>query len=247
MRPDMAKVIVERPRRGGGHARKGRARDPEDLPQAQGIRRPHREAGDFKTLNENLAPLRRFLEGQVGRPWNKVFAEIALHLRAGSAVQQHVRDHIADFVALHPEPAQRYRRPRLLYVDPRDGLLKRTDQRPEEKARRRREAAPPIRIAIDAMRELRQIDGLWYEIRFAPLPDPAWSTQGERRLLTEPVRDALTHRRIPAGPPTDTPAAWTLYRRTHPERRYAAAKRQLSARELRRYGIGNGVNVAGRG
>src|SRR5438309_9686382 len=29
-----------------------------------------------KWLNENLAPLRRYLESNVGRPWSKVYAEI---------------------------------------------------------------------------------------------------------------------------------------------------------------------------
>ena len=53
-------------------------------------------------LNENLAPLQRYLARQVGRPWNKIYAEIAEHLKPTSTVQQHVRDHLKDFVQLHP-------------------------------------------------------------------------------------------------------------------------------------------------
>ena len=52
-----------------------------------------------KTLNENLNPLKRYLASQVGRPWRKVYSEISEHLKPTSTVQQHVRDHLQDFVA----------------------------------------------------------------------------------------------------------------------------------------------------
>src|SRR5713101_6420275 len=142
MREDMPKVIVERPRRGGGRARSGRARPFEDLPGKEGMGRRYVLSGDWKELNENLAPLRRFLERQVGRPWDKVYSEIAERLRVDSTVQQHVRDHLRDFVATRPRRGicawstrgggSLWHQP--LYVDPRDGILKRTDRLPEAKA-----------------------------------------------------------------------------------------------------------------
>src|ERR1043165_4004134 len=98
MREDMSRVIVERPRIIEGIARKGRARDPEELPLQQGMHRSQRERGGWKMLNENLAPLSRFLERQVGRPWDKVYSEVAERLRIDSTVQHHVRDHLGDFV-----------------------------------------------------------------------------------------------------------------------------------------------------
>lgn len=78
MRSDMAKVIVERPRRGwdGGH-KKPRG-DLDSLPTKVGMKR---EIIGEKYLNENLSPLRRFLASQVGRPWNKVYADISAYLR----------------------------------------------------------------------------------------------------------------------------------------------------------------------
>ena len=97
MREDMAKVIVERPRIGGQGNRKGRPQSFEELPSKEGIRQ---RISDEKGLNENLAPLRCFLANQVGRPWNKVYAEICANLKPTSTVQQHVRTHLADFVAL---------------------------------------------------------------------------------------------------------------------------------------------------
>jgi hypothetical protein len=134
MRRDMAKVIVERPRFPDPNPRRGRAVKFEDLPKQQGIRRPYIPNG--KALNENLAPLRRYLEKQVGRPWNKVYSEICANLRPTSAVQQHVRDHLHDFVAVTPRRLANQMRQRRgsdlwhqpFYVDPRTGLLCRTDR-----------------------------------------------------------------------------------------------------------------------
>src|SRR5438309_8576261 len=95
MREDMAKVIVERPR--VGHSARGKPKgyrrkygDPtaEGLPRREGIRR--RCGGGTKSFNEHLGPLRRYLDSLVGRPWNKVHAEICARLNRGSVVQQHV-------------------------------------------------------------------------------------------------------------------------------------------------------------
>jgi hypothetical protein len=259
MREDMSRVIVERPRLGGGRTRKGRARALEDLPKQEGMRRAHLRSGDWKTLNENLAPLRRYLERQAGRPWNKVYSEIAQHLCVDSAVQQHVRDHLSDFVAVKPRRlsgrwylAGSGRGDRLwyqrLYVDPKDGLLKRTDRLPEAKAERRarRHAPqPPERIPLTVDRELRRIDGLWYEVTLAPLPEPEYRMLVEvrklflkgysprspaieveskvRRLVTSVVTDVVNGRAVPAGPEVDDQRSWAAYRRTHADRRVAVA------------------------
>src|SRR5258708_4981364 len=96
MRSDMSKVIVERPRRGGGRDRKGRPeREFEDTPSKQSMKRGH---SDLKDLNENLAPLKRYLGRNVGRSWNKVFSEICENIRMDNAVQKHVRGHVFDYV-----------------------------------------------------------------------------------------------------------------------------------------------------
>ena len=136
MRRDMFKVIVERPRLLEGVARKGRTLPDEASPSRIGLRRAAREVGGYKALNENLAPLRRYLGKQVGRPWNTVFSEICANLKTRSTVQQHVRDHIKDYVQLNPRddlrarPGSEWRWFQPFYVDRRDGLLKRTDRLP---------------------------------------------------------------------------------------------------------------------
>jgi hypothetical protein len=146
MRKDMTKVIVTRARILEDVARKGRSVPDEIQPKTIGLRRHVRERGGFKVLNENLAPLRRYLEVQVGRPWDKVYSEIAANLRVSNTVQQHVRDHLKDFVNLHRTPGRwpvclaglPWYEP--LYVDAR-GYLRRTNDLPEvRKARRARKA-----------------------------------------------------------------------------------------------------------
>jgi len=195
MRDDMARIIVERPRIPAFNSRKGRRRGLEDLPTHEGLRRAQSLCGDRKQLNENLAPLRRYLESQVGRPWNKVYAEIATRLRVDNTVQQHVRDHLRDFVAITPRRQihdwRTSMRGRLwwqpLYINPVTGLLCRTDLLPEMKARRRamrhRVPAPIERIQLAEDRELRVISGLWYELELAPLPEPVYRSFRETRKL----------------------------------------------------------------
>jgi hypothetical protein len=175
MRDDMFEVIIERPRR-ASRARfpcKLRRRDaaavrcdPERLGFVAGI------GLTDKSLNENLAPLRRYLERQVNRPWDKVWSEISAKLRPDSTVQQHVRDHVPDFVAVktfvkdgavwaagdgrfysQPHPLKESRAK--LFVDPRSGLLRRNKHyqarwqfkaKVRERAQRMREVSPTVQI-----------------------------------------------------------------------------------------------------
>jgi hypothetical protein len=274
MRKDMARVIVERPRVIDSFSRKGRARPLEELPFQESMRRGHQHRGGLKLLNENLAPLRRYLERQVGRPWDKVYSEIAEGLHVTNTIQQHVRDHLVDFVAINPRRGVSTRfglrytlwyQP--LYVDPDDGLLKRTDRLPEEKVRCRRAADKKRqkvsieRIKLSDDRDLRLINGIWYEITLAPLPRAQYRAVTEvrkvrlrpynrkskavemevteRRLVSPPVFDLASGVKIPVGPDVDNAKAWHEYRRVYPEALYAVSKRQLSSRELRQHGVTN--------
>lgn len=96
MRRDMSKKLVERPRF-PGRPRKGRALPLEDLPKREGMSRGR----GTKRFNENLAPLRRFLERRVGRPWDQVYGEIRARLSPSSAVHMHVLQHLDEMVEKH--------------------------------------------------------------------------------------------------------------------------------------------------
>jgi hypothetical protein len=102
MRPDMAKILVERPRIGSrfktrakGYRKRWQRTSLDEAPMQESI---YRLRGSTRDLNEYLSPLVRFLHQQVGRPWNDVFSEICEHIRLDSAIQKHVRDHLFQYV-----------------------------------------------------------------------------------------------------------------------------------------------------
>ena len=98
MRSDMFEVIIERPRIGGKWGRP-KGRRAERLRQQEGpTREPMSRGRGSKCLNENLAPLRRFLQSRVGRPWDAVLSEICALLNVKSAVQAHVLVHVKQMV-----------------------------------------------------------------------------------------------------------------------------------------------------
>lgn len=142
MRPDMHKVIVERPRRGGGweqHRRtteRGRRGDFENAPSYQAMR-PHRWFR--KEFSDNTRPLDGFLRKNVGRPWNDVFSEVCQIASLDSTIRRHLREHVGFSVELHVvmrdgEPGtfgfggwrqlRPYRGITYFYVCPRTGLLR---------------------------------------------------------------------------------------------------------------------------
>jgi hypothetical protein len=193
MRKDMSKVIVERPRLGRAAAglKPGRTRalvDDDGEPiKAKGAREPKAPLRKTKALNENLNPLRRYLESNVDRPWNKVFSEISEHLKATSTVQQHVRDHLEDFVAVKtrmrkgevvvinryggeaPLSAGYFR----LYVHPRTGLLRKNQyhkswsaRHREKRKREEQERAKRMRVINDKT-QAHLFDGVWWEVKLA--------------------------------------------------------------------------------
>ncbi len=143
VRKDMKKVLVERPRIGGKWDRprktgKYKHKFEETAPKQESMRRRHK---DLKMLNENLQPLKRFLQKAAGRKWDAVFSEICENISLSSATQKHIRDHIPDFVFtnVHLVPDGKiFRVYRIyshvgrlleldkgqLYVDPRTGYLR---------------------------------------------------------------------------------------------------------------------------
>jgi len=229
MRADMAKVIVERPRTGGGVRRPKGCRKRErqalddKLPGREGFRRRWSNASYQKHFNEHLSPLRRYLASQVGRPWNKVHSEISRCLRLDSAVQSHVLDHLDDYVEKHvlivagvlcASSGWSIGRPlrKLFYVCPHTGLLRRN------KAIWRRPRHQPTSrdYVVDGRRHLRQVNGIWYEVTLAPIV--SGTQQSVDILLKKPVGSF----------------GWREARATYGADVFAVAKRQLNKREARR-------------
>ena len=180
MRPDMHHLLVERGHAGTGYTRhqpKGwaaqcRFRNDEDE-QFESFREPIRRPW----FSENLRPLYRFLDAQVGRPWDKVYSEIRAHVNADTAVQYHILQHLYDRIAVkvrvredgslwhqpewgHTEPLEASRRLRL-YVCPHTGLIRRIKRRRESPTI---EKAPDHLPATSDDHEYRDLAGQWYEV-----------------------------------------------------------------------------------
>lgn len=255
MRGDMPKVIVERPRRGAGWTRKGRALHDDDLSlSAIAVKMHDRGRGTSKNLNENLAPLRRYLEAQVDRPWRKVWSEVCAHLKPSNTVQQHVRDHIPDCVAIKTSLRdgeifvhERWSRGPVrlkdshvrLFVDPTSGLVRRNKHWRSWEARRRLVAeaeakarAAWMRVVSDRV-QLHLYRDCWWEVTLAAVPtaiELVETAGGAARRVTfeRPVDDVLLRKASTAA------ARLSRYGRAGV---FAAAKRQLTTREIRALGL----------
>lgn len=251
MRNDMYKVIVERPRRGGGpKSERPGPHDLDDSPTQEGLKRRHRYR---KWLNENLRPLERFLASQVGRPWDKVYSEICAGIDRRNTVQQHIHQHLADFVAIrtipvdgviHAQQGWRGLQPIAAqwgpkyYVDPVSGLLRVNEARialrraasatHRQAVRDRRDGTREDRRILDAKTQLHRIAGVWYRVTLAPIAGNGAEIDAIRNLPVAqcPRRDDGKRLRCNLGWFNDPDV-------------YAAHKRQLGARELRQYGLRN--------
>jgi hypothetical protein len=242
MRPDMAKVIVERPRYGSrtrgtpkGYRRTLQRLGDEGLPHREGIKRRHK--GNTKSLNEHLGPLRRYLDAQVGRPWDKVFSEICAHIDRASAVQDHVRDHVADYVATHVilidgipysnagdwthgRPLRQTHWARW-YVCPRTGMLRRVKVPIRSRRTTRKPDDRPRFIRVGDSLQCRLIDGSWHLLSLKPLPL---------------VRDGCRERDVCLNCDVATVTSATA-RKHYGADVYAAGKRRLARRELSQFPI----------
>jgi hypothetical protein len=255
MREDMYKVIVERPRRSkDGYAAAARLRSDFDGPMRLGMRAGY----GYRELNENLAPLRRYLHAQIGRPWNKVFSEICAGIDRRNTVQQHIHQHIRDFIAIDVD----IREGRLvdlgarwgflrsdfgifqeLYVDPRTGLV-----RPNKSYRSwrhgvaRRHQREQLEIAsrrrvVGERTMLLLLDEVWYLVEVDVLPkerlvESVVDGQPHRRAEIESRYDVVLRRSISRARMADLERCKHLY---GPGALYAVSKRQISTREIKAY------------
>ena len=211
MRADMKEVIVDTGRAGGFPP----IRPPidvwdEDEPPVRLQRM--RIVKERKAQRDRLAPLRRYLRAQVGRPWANVWSEICAAADARTVLGFHLRTHVKDYVDTRCTVdgngvvwhyAGRYGRP--FWVDPRNGLLRR-------QPRRRYLPSPPDPAPLDRLatvdgRKYERIAGQWYEISSV-------TRDTYVRRVTRDWRVTLV-----------------------PKRRTFLVKRQLSAREKRDLGV----------
>ena len=110
MRKDMDKVLVTTPRIGSSRKngevissrrleREGRY---DDLPSYSSMKPKDKSWWGRKELNEYLNPLIRYLAKNCGRPWNNVYSEICENMDRRGVVQDHIFQHLFDYVKRHP-------------------------------------------------------------------------------------------------------------------------------------------------
>jgi hypothetical protein len=201
MREDMAKVLVERPRKGGCGKERSRQNRHEtrqfcknvaidnDLETAnfRGMKRVHtskpNSLDDKKQVNENLNPLRRFLQSRIGQPWDKVYSEIMSRLNLNNAVQYHVWQHLIQLGEVEtktytegntvmaaglggPQSMTTSYGREEFYVDPKNGTLRQTKLK---SSKYRRDTTPSNESYYDPKQPLTQyhkVDGIWFEFKF---------------------------------------------------------------------------------
>jgi hypothetical protein len=194
MRADMAKVLVERPRhssREGAKPGKGYRKRVARMMADGGTPVFERMTARYnwtRSFNEHLGPLRRYVQSQVGRPWNKVYSEICARVDRGNVVQKHILTHLFDYVVTDvilidgvpcagPSTAWReYGTPLhslqwfrgICYVCPKSGLLRRVPCK--RIVKRPRKPSPPAYVRVNEWLQCRHIDGRWELVTLAPLP-----------------------------------------------------------------------------
>jgi hypothetical protein len=213
-----------------------------------------REGYGYRSLNENLAPLRRYLLAQLGRPWDQVFSEICAGIDQLDSVHQHIHDFI--------EVDVKVREGRLinvanrggylgrgrglsqeLYVDPRTGLIclnrhYRSSGRDAEEHRLSEAAEIAARRhSVDERTLLLRVEGIWYRVELGVLPKErivasVIDSTRRRRMFAEPRYDVVLRRAVSRSVQADLRQCKQLYGSMD---FYAQNKRQLSSREIKEH------------
>lgn len=215
----------------------------------------HRYGYDDKPFNENLNPLWGFVHKSVGKKWDKVYSEICKVFDKRSVINQHILVHLFQKVEtkfiragadgkLYYENQYTWRTDQRLvplkessieyYVDPRDGILKynhsRLTYRQEAQLRRkeREKEEAKIKRVINKETELHKINSSWFEVKFEerePSKETRWvknSWDKRERLVTSLVYNYKYD---------------VLKKTSTTDKRVAVSKRQLSSKEIRKYGL----------
>ena len=113
MKKYMHKVLVERPRIGSWmpnyeiHSLRLIKPTEDDLAPMRLSMRPKHSFGYGgwyfrKELNENLKPLLRYLQSNVGLLWDDVYRAIRIANPLGNAITEHIYVHLFEYVQVHP-------------------------------------------------------------------------------------------------------------------------------------------------
>lgn len=172
IRKDMKKVIIERPRVGGGFFRK--PPKPNSLKLVDDDCSPTRESMrkgigyDGKEQTDVLGPLKRFLTKNVGRRWDDVWSEVCEHTQ--DFMGDHLRRHVSLYVEVnvHEEDGKLVNDRGIpvgiwrdeFYVD-LDGILRKVNE-----YRRYRHKKPEQNVFHMDGKDFYKHEGIWYRVKF---------------------------------------------------------------------------------
>lgn len=200
MRDDFAKVLVERPRRGSSRSF-GEQRHRKDFKDSEmyfggreSMKKRYDSWSDRKSFNEHLNPLKGWLRSVVGKQWDKSYSELRAKFDARSTINQHILEHLWDYVETHAfvEAGKTMCHVRYMYgadsrvvpikqchkdyyVCPKDGTLKIVNKIPKRAVRNAREIAraeaeAKIFRAVNDHQHLHFVDGVWFVFEIKNLP-----------------------------------------------------------------------------
>jgi hypothetical protein len=241
MRPDMHKVVAERPR--SGHSWTDslpRPKPPfDDSPRYESIMKRHTGR---KWSVRLLGPLRRWLRSQLGRPWNDVYSEACAVIKPNSVVRANIKTHLLELVERHVfmhnrkvytlvfqngsiTPLEELRFGfSLFYVHPETHLLCEMPHRPKFQWRdKNAEKRASTQRWLSESKLLRCLNGCWFECHVNSFPrrtlkgDSPWRFDlAEKKLVCRSQSRAIYGRDV-----------------------FCISKRQLSRRELKKFGLVN--------
>lgn len=261
MRDDLNKLLCERERHGHracyGDVRHTRAdnklfdEDGEYMHQSrESMKRRHVLHGNRKSFSENLNPLYGLVRKNVNRPWNKVYSEICQNFNKDSVINQHILTHLFDFVDTKTKLDAKGKvlvhywggRWRELkdtwadyYVHPRTGILTFNKYKESWKAARRkaqeerRKAEAAKEVWLNDLHVAQLIDGQWFETLF----DYQVITIVQEEVETPDGKMVMVDKKIPKYGYD----SWSgIYMPAHGAK-VVISYRQLSKREMKRYGL----------
>jgi hypothetical protein len=181
----MGKVITERERTGnpskGLKTRmdiKWKGEDGDyDIPNRMSSSANRQHGYDAKQFTDVLGPIYRFLDKQVGRPWNKVHSELCEHLDKRKVTHAHVFTHIDSYVEKdvfrgndkiwyhttgysYVSGGVALRRVVGLFVNPKNGLIQR--QKPPKEEPKKKDFDV---VKVDKENEHRRLNGIWFLVK----------------------------------------------------------------------------------
>jgi len=176
MRPDMKKVIVSRPRAGGGGkiqkaCRRMKLSEDDGGPIKESMTKKY--GYERKQQTDLLGPLRRFLHSKIDQYWPKVWAEICEHADLRTVMGDHLRRHVEMEVEMnvtvdedgilrddHGYPLNRWGWRNHFYVNPKTQQLRYI---PKEESTKWRRRVPTVVFEMDGTLFYKH-ENSWYRV-----------------------------------------------------------------------------------